>query len=290
MSRQPGSIQPPYSYSHQHQLSRSAYPTFLSLQETIKLQLTWASRGILKHFGGTVVVKTATSDREIRSNILKSLLLNSLSLTWLHRNVRMVLSRPWLFPVVGISYYLNSSWCNLIAKRSFVLQHGNRAAHQQPVTYHGMLTMLATSAYRVVMILTSVIVSLALGSIPFAGSFVWVARNSSLAQRVRHLEERWAYYFAFGFRPLGLANAALFALMFPAFIIMAMHARPVRRIPTILHPPRSLPTPCDFLRHSFRLGCRSLQSVHSPTVQARKLGDRLPSNGMAPSAGRRKKD
>ncbi|KAG2078007.1 hypothetical protein BDR04DRAFT_1087705 [Suillus decipiens] len=273
MSRQRNSIQSPYSYSHQHQLSRSAYPTFLSLQETIKLQLTWASRGILEAFRWDVVVRTATSDREIRSNILKSLLLNSLSLTsiyafdlllqplvhnhpnWLHRNVGWFYRVLWLFPVVGVSYYLNSSWCNLIAKRSFVLRHGNRAAHQQPVTYHGMLTMLATSAYRAVMILTSVIMSLALGSIPFAGSwisfafmcwvnayycfeFVWVARNSSLAHRVRHLEERWAYYFAFGFPSAvictcgsGLANAAFFALMFPAFIIMAMHARPVPQDP-----------------------------------------------------------
>lgn len=273
MSRQRSSIQSPYSYSHQHQLSRSAYPTFLSLHETIKLQLTWASRGILEAFRWDVVVRTATSDPEIRSNILKSLLLNSLSLTsiyafdlllqplvhnhpsWLHRNVGWFYRVLWLFPVVGVSYYLNSSWCNLIAKRSFVLKHGNRAAHQQPVTYHSMLTMLATSAYRAVMILTSVIMSLALGSIPFAGSwisfafmcwvnayycfeFVWVARNSSLAHRVRHLEERWAYYFAFGFPSAvvctcgsGLANAAFFALMFPAFIIMAMHARPVPQDP-----------------------------------------------------------
>jgi len=62
----------------------------------------------------------------------------------------------------------------------------------------------------------------------------------SLAKRVRHLEERWAYYFAFGTFAFicrylifscfstrstfigtlhvgsGLANAALFALLFPA--------------------------------------------------------------------------
>ncbi|OAX39185.1 hypothetical protein K503DRAFT_769719 [Rhizopogon vinicolor AM-OR11-026] len=273
MSKQPGRMQSPYRYSHQHQPSRSAYPTFLSLQDTLKLQLTWASKGMLDAFRWDVVVKTATSDREIRSNIFKSLLLNSISLTsiyafdlllqplvhnhpsWLHRNVGWFYRVLWLLPVVGVSYYLNSSWCNLIAKRSFVLQHGNRAAHQQPVTYNGMLTMLATSAYRAVMILTSVVVSFALGSIPFAGSwisfafmcwvnayycfeFVWVARSSSLAQRVRHLEERWAYYFAFGFPSAaictwgsGLANAALFALMFPAFIIMAMRAQPVPKDP-----------------------------------------------------------
>lgn len=381
MSSQPtSSIRSPYSYSHQHQLSRSAYPTFLSLQETIKLQLTWASRGILEAFRWDVVVKIATSDREIRSNILKSLLLNSLSLTsiyafdlllqplvhnhpnWLHRNVGWFYRVLWLFPVVGVSYYLNSSWCNLIAKRSFVLQHGNHAAHQQPVTYHGMLTTLATSAYRVVMILTSVIVSLVLRSIPFAGSsisfafmcwvnayycfeFIWVARNSSLAQRVRHLEERWAYYFAFGFPSAvictcgsGLANAALFALMFPAFIIMAMHAQPVPRDPynpapstestnTLRFPSPLVPIRMpvftiviwlnDLIVRVLSVGgsgarhqrttsdtteqaeegtgvklrniCRTARGP-SPAVQARSLGDRIPSKGKAPISGRRKKD
>lgn len=28
--------------------------------------------------------------------------------------------------------------------------------------------------------------------------FVWMAREMSLSRRVRHLEERWAYYLAFG--------------------------------------------------------------------------------------------
>ena len=28
--------------------------------------------------------------------------------------------------------------------------------------------------------------------------FIWIARGLSLSQRIRHLEERWAYYFAFG--------------------------------------------------------------------------------------------
>jgi len=62
-----------------------------------------------------------------------------------------------------------SSWCTLIAKRTFILQHGNRAANQQPVSYTGMLTMLATSAYRFVMVFTSLVVSFALGSVPLVG-------------------------------------------------------------------------------------------------------------------------
>lgn len=72
--------------------------------------------------------------------------------------------------------------------------------------------------------------------------FIWIARGLSLSRRVRHLEERWAYYFAFGTYSLmflapardnmiilvglpsaalciwgsTLANAALFALLFPS--------------------------------------------------------------------------
>lgn len=37
--------------------------------------------------------------------------------------------------------------------------------------------------------------------------FIWVARNLSIAGRVRHLEERWAYYFAFGNAPFLLKQS-----------------------------------------------------------------------------------
>jgi hypothetical protein len=30
--------------------------------------------------------------------------------------------------------------------------------------------------------------------------FIWIARGLSLAKRIKHLEERWAYYFGFGAR------------------------------------------------------------------------------------------
>ncbi|KAI9570427.1 etoposide-induced protein 2.4-domain-containing protein [Boletus coccyginus] len=259
--------QQPYEYGHRPSNTRAAYPVFLSLHETLWLQTKWILRGLFDAFRWDIVVRTASSDPEIRSNILKSLLLNMLSLTsiytfdlilqplvhdhpsWLHRNVGWFYRVLWLLPVVGASFYLNSSWCNIIAKRTFVLQHGSRA-HQQPATYTGMLTMLATSAYRAIMVLTSVIVSFALGTTPYGGpfisfafmcwtdAFVWIARGLSLSKRVRYLEERWPYFFAFGFPSAalctwgsGLANAALFALLFPAYIIMAMHAQPVPQDP-----------------------------------------------------------
>ncbi|KAF7972653.1 hypothetical protein HWV62_17328 [Athelia sp. TMB] len=255
------------------QSSRSLYPTFLSLPDTVKLQLLSASRGLLEAFRWDIVVSTVTSDPEIRANVYKSVLLNSLSLTsiytfdillqplvrdqqkWFHRNVGWFYQALWLLPVVCVSLYLNSSWCGLIAKRTFMLQHGSRTAQQAPVTYTGLLTMLATSAYRVVMVFTSIVVGFALGAVPLVGpplgfcfmcwvdayycfEFIWIARGMSLSTRVRHLEERWAYYFAFGLPSAALcmwgsslANAALFALLFPAYIIMAMHAHPVPKDP-----------------------------------------------------------
>lgn len=279
-----------------------------------------------------IVVRTASSDPEIRSNVLKSLLLNSLSLTsiyvfdlllhplvrdhpsWFHRNVGWFYRVLWLMPVIGVSFWLNSSWCNLIAKRTFVLQHGSRASHQQPMTYTGLLTMLATSAYRGIMVLTSVVVSFALASIPYIGSpvsfafmcwvdayycfeFIWVARGLSLARRVRHLEERWAYYFAFGLPSAALctwgsslANVALFALIFPAFIIMAMHARPLPQDPynplpqsddTIRYPSPYLPIRMPVFALVIWLNdwVVRLLSVGTRTPSARSGHRRVPSDG-----------
>ncbi|KAJ3733065.1 etoposide-induced protein 2.4-domain-containing protein, partial [Lentinula guzmanii] len=260
----------PSTQSRYNPSARSLYPSFLSVQESLLLQLNWARHGLVDTFRWDHVISTIAGDSQIRANVYKSLLLNSLSLTsiytfdllllplvqdqqkWLHRNVGWFYQVLWLLPVIGLSFYLNSSWCNIIAERTFVLKHGNRSAvQQQSVTYTGMLKSIATSAYRVVMVFTSLVVSFALGNIPYAGpilgfffmcwldsyyffEFVWIARGMSLSRRVRHLEERWAYYFAFGLPSAalctlgsGLANAAVFALVFPLYIVMAMHARPV---------------------------------------------------------------
>ena len=69
------------------------------------------------------------SDAEVRSDVFKSLLLNLVSLTsiyffdllllplthehthWLSRNVGWFYQILWLFPVVGVSLYLNVSPC-----------------------------------------------------------------------------------------------------------------------------------------------------------------------------------
>ncbi|KAH9967963.1 etoposide-induced protein 2.4-domain-containing protein, partial [Russula dissimulans] len=264
--------------------ARSSYPVFLSFQDTAKLQIGWAWRGFVDAFRWDVVIRLMT--RNIRANALKSFLLNGISLlsiyvfdlllhplsrggeggeeaglaqsrNGIHHRVGWFYRVLWLLPVVGVSLYLNASWCSLIAKRTFTLRHGlafpyaGMTSTTSPNAYIAFLNSLATSAYRAVMIATCVIVSFALGYVPVVGGvmetvfccwvdayycfeFMWIARGLSLSRRIRYLEERWIYHLAFGLPSAvicmwgsTLANAALFALIFPSYIIMAMHAHPV---------------------------------------------------------------
>lgn len=263
--------------------SRASYPVFIPLAETLLLHLNWAKAGLIDAFRWDYAAKLITSDAEIQGNVLKSGLLNGVSLVsiwvfeflvglasrrhgsqvdpasergFVHRNLGWFYQALWLAPIVGTSLYLNSAWCSVVARRAFILQHGNRAvAQQQSVGYTGMLNSLATSAYRGVMILSCALLSLVLSSIPltrfvlgpilafaffcwvdsyycFEGA--WVARGFSLPRRVRHIEERWAYYLAFGMPAAflcnwgnSLTNAAIFALIYPYYIIMATRSRPL---------------------------------------------------------------
>jgi etoposide-induced 2.4 mRNA len=129
---------------------------------------------------------------------------------WLYRNVGLFYRLLWLLPVVGVSLYLNvgvfafflpgrepptyvaavvfmqASWCSLIAKRTFTLRHGlafpyvGATPTTSPNAYIAFLNSLATSAYRAVMIMTCVFLSLALGYVPVVGGvaeivfFCWV--------------------------------------------------------------------------------------------------------------------
>lgn len=132
--------------------ARSTYPKFLSVQETALLHIRWAYRGLLDSFRWDIVARTVArcvtfsfdslwslvvtrklgifrflncSDAEIRVNVYKSLVLNSLSLfsiyvfdlllqplvrdqqKWFHRNIGWFYQVLWLLPVVGSSLYLN---------------------------------------------------------------------------------------------------------------------------------------------------------------------------------------
>ncbi|KAI9456275.1 etoposide-induced protein 2.4-domain-containing protein [Lactarius psammicola] len=272
--------------------ARESYPVFLSFLDTLVLQVGWARRGLVDAFRWDTVVRLITRNVEVRANALKSFMLNGISLLsiyvfdlflqplaqeqppqkWLHRSVGWFYRVLWLLPVVGASLYLNASWCSLIAKRAFTLRHGlafpyaGITSNTSPNAYIAFLNSLATSAYRAVMIATSVFLSFALGYVPVIGGlaeaiffcwvnayycfeFIWIARGLSLSRRIRYLEERWMYFFAFGLPSAllcmwgsTLANAALFALIFPSYIIMAVHAHPVPSDPYNPSPRAPSPT------------------------------------------------
>jgi len=102
---------------HMRVSSRSSYPSFLSLQTTLALQLKSAWKGLHDAFRWHLVFLTIAGDAEIRSNVYKSLLLNSISLasiyafdfillplvqerrTLVPRNLGWFYQTLWLLPV-----------------------------------------------------------------------------------------------------------------------------------------------------------------------------------------------
>ncbi|KAG9097816.1 hypothetical protein FRC06_007162 [Ceratobasidium sp. 370] len=162
-----------------------------------------------------------------------------------------------------------STFSSSIAKKTFQLQHG-RSTAPTAGGFSGMLNAIATSAYRFILIFSSMFVSLVLSYVPVLGptaafifvcwidafycfEFTWIAKGMRLSECVRYEEERWAYFLAFGKSCLpstamcmsgsSLANAAVFALVYPAYIIMAMSAKPKPDNPYQPLPPSEHDTP-----------------------------------------------
>jgi etoposide-induced 2.4 mRNA len=131
-----------------------AYPQFYSIPHTLSLVFFAAGRGLLDSFRWDIVVSTIAHDVEVRTNVLKSLLLNALSLAsiytfdflllfifphgqqeqqWLHRNIGWFYNILWVLPVVGVSLYLN------VCLPSFFLRYSSALLMRRTeylVTYH----------------------------------------------------------------------------------------------------------------------------------------------------------
>ena len=92
---------PPPAPSPRFVSAREAYPSFLSFQDTLGLQVSWAGRGLVDAFRWDIVVRLiarnvgfpksffffsylrrrdSCSDAEVRANALKSFMLNGISL------------------------------------------------------------------------------------------------------------------------------------------------------------------------------------------------------------------
>ncbi|KAF8301994.1 hypothetical protein DL93DRAFT_2160846 [Clavulina sp. PMI_390] len=196
---------PQFSSAPMNGQSSGECPAYeLSLGETLQLQAQWAMSGFIDSLRWDIVVRIVMEDAEIRANVLKSTLLNILSLIviyafdlflvpllgltrsqidmdefsqpehWLHRNVSVAYTLLFQVPVVAGALYLNSSWSAVVAKRIYSLQHGrtpNAATSFSTVSssHDRILTTLSSNAYRAVLIMTTVMLSFVLGYVPLVG-------------------------------------------------------------------------------------------------------------------------
>ncbi|EJD46070.1 hypothetical protein AURDEDRAFT_63550 [Auricularia subglabra TFB-10046 SS5] len=258
--------------------TNTAYPSFISLPQALSLHAGYALAGLRDALRWDVVARHAVQDSEVRANLVKSATLNTVSLVsvyafeWIllpmlrgptQRRIAWAYQALWLLPLAGISLLCNARWCSAISSRVFTLKFGRANAAEGGYNgYCSVLNAAAASAYRFTMLATSVAGGLFLARVPIIGSpaatlflcwvdsfycfeYVWIARGMTLAVRIKHLEERWTYYLAFGL-PITLSCAflptlpslAVFALFLPAHIVMAHHARPVPSHPYTPLPPQ----------------------------------------------------
>lgn len=163
----------------------------------------------------------------------------------------------WMYPLIGGSYLLASSWTSDIAQAAYKLRHGHvrRLTLSNPSLPPGTSRRLVQESYRIILIVNYTLLYILLGRIPYLGrslSFLfmclvdgyycfeqaWISRGWSLGRRMRYCEERWSYFVAFGlpstavsfFHPSGLLNLMLFMLVFPFCTVLAMLADPQPRI------------------------------------------------------------
>ncbi|OXH39368.1 etoposide-induced 2.4 mRNA [Cryptococcus neoformans] len=244
-------------------------------------------------------VNLVWNDRELKTLIIKSTLINLLSLLLLSLSSLIfspILVHPastdmqtrtkaigmWYnillsWPVFVVCFWINANWGPEISKRAQVLLHPTYR-HQPSVWGTPKSTQMATgytakffsSAIRVLLISDFTLVSRLIGVIPLIGwlcalvymsiissyyCFEWTfsTKNWSLDYRIKYLQARLAYMFGFGF-PVTLMTSfgpplvamAIFALVYPFFVIQALLSNPPRNATLLPLNPSSRPLTPSF--------------------------------------------
>lgn len=256
----------------------------LSLLQSLQRHLTWARAGWWDANRWLEALRLISSSSEIRNGVLKGLLLSGtisalvffFELAFFPKvlfgqspvKAAQDLSSSgsivgslgnvfWMYPLIGGSYLLASSWTSDIAQAAYKLRHGHvrRLTLANPSLPPGTSRRLMQESYRIILIANYTVIYILLGRIPYLGrilSFLfmclvdgyycfeqaWISRGWSLDRRMRYCEERWSYFIAFGlpstsvsfFHPSGLLNLMLFMLVFPFCTVLAMLADPQPRI------------------------------------------------------------
>lgn len=256
----------------------------MPLIQSLRCHLNWARAGWWDGNRWPEAFKLIASSSEIRNGVLKGLLLSGTIAAVVFffelaffpkvlfqgppvKNVQDMAESGsiigglgnvfWLYPLIGGSYLLASSWTSNIAQAAYKLRHGHvrRLTLSNPSLPPGTSRRLVQESYRIILIANYTVFYILLGRIPYLGrplSFLfmclvdgyycfeqaWISRGWSLDRRMRYCEERWSYFIAFGlpstavsfFHPSGLLNLMLFMLVFPFCTVLAMLADPQPRI------------------------------------------------------------
>ncbi|GAA5859283.1 hypothetical protein JCM1840_003833 [Sporobolomyces johnsonii] len=260
----------------------------LPLQQTLVLHTNFVLRGAADAVKLQVAGEKLSMDKVVQANVLKSTLLQSIVLASalvikpiLRRAVGVVEGSStrgvtssilyvlfhvlWLYPLAAAATY----YSGLLTPSEETTRRG--MAPRQPVQ-GGLMAKIVADSYRALVTLNYFAVFLALRWIPFVGGLLafiyacivdayycfeqhWVRNGWPFEDRVRHIEQRWAYALGFGF-PITLlswwssdpiVNLAVFALLYPLFQLTSTVSIPQPLDPSL---PSTSSTAASFLAPS----------------------------------------
>ncbi|GAA5848581.1 hypothetical protein JCM8547_004560 [Rhodosporidiobolus lusitaniae] len=265
----------------------------LSVTNTLALHANFALQGAADACKLTAAGQKVASDKVVQANVLKSTLLQAILLAsalvikpLLRRAVGLRANEGitssvfylgfhvlWLWPLAAAATYFSG----LLRATAETDKRGMGGRGQSSGgAGKGLTAKLVSESYRTLVTLNYFAFFYALRLIPFLGaplSFLyasmvdayycfeghWVRNGWSFGDRVRQIEQRWAYAFGFGF-PITIlswwssdpiVNLAVFALLYPLFQLTSTVSIPQPLDPT--HPSTSSSAP-SFLHSATGIG------------------------------------
>ncbi|ORY32496.1 etoposide-induced protein 2.4-domain-containing protein [Naematelia encephala] len=273
-----------------------------SRQKEILHRIREGIEGVRLGFGDGIKLERSLgvvwSDRELRTLVLKSSLINLLSLLLLSlfplilapllrisprsatasdatREVGWWYNILLSWPVFVVCFWINASWGPEISKRAQTMLHPT--LRNQPTPSSGVgssssaspISFAVPSVTRLLLISDFTLLTRIIELVPLIGKptalaymcvinayycFEWTfsSRGWPLEYRVRFMQDRAAYMLGFGLVPTLLSsfgppliNMAVFALIYPFFVIQALQSRPPTPrsslLPSTPSPQSSLP-------------------------------------------------
>ncbi|GAA5968220.1 hypothetical protein JCM11641_003776 [Rhodosporidiobolus odoratus] len=264
----------------------------LTISNTLALHLGFAIQGAQDAAKLTAAGQKVASDKVVQANVLKNTVVQGILLAsavvikpLLRRAVGLRVDQGltssifylgfhlfWLYPLAAAATY----YSGLLQATGETDKRGMGSRSAASSGDKGTTAKLVADSYRTLVTLNYFLFFYALRLIPFLGaplSFIyasivdayycfeghWVRNGWPFGDRVRHIEQRWAYAFGFGFPITFLSwwssdpivNLSLFALLYPFFQLTSTVSIPSPLDPT--YPSTSSSAP-SFLHSASGMG------------------------------------